>query len=111
MAKVAGNRDDGGRSIKRDGRSWHRLPPSRGSFHCLFGRMAIRLLAEMSVRTAKDIFDGFVGASPVVSTWQKLSRMVDWSWWNVSEKALADIRDEEDIPEDAESVVLSLDGV
>ena len=148
MAKAAGNRDDGARSISRDGRSWHRLPPSRGSFHCLFGRveydrsryrngtvgksfcpadeslgllagrmtvpagrMATRLLAEMPIRTAKDIFDGFVGASPAISTWQKLLRMVDWSWRNVSEEALADIRDEEDIPEDAASVVLSLDGV
>jgi len=148
MSQAAGNRDDGARSIQRDGRSWHRLPPSRGSFHCCFGRveydrsryrnstvgksvcptdeglgllagrmtcpvgrMAIRMLAEVPIRTAKDIFDGCFGASPAVSTWQKLSRMVDWSWRHVSEEALADIRAEEDIPEDAASVVLSLDGV
>lgn len=35
--------------------------------------------------------------------------MVDWSWQNVSEKALAGIRAEEDIPEGATS--LALDGV
>ena len=75
------------------------------------GRIATRLLAEMPVRTARDVFDGFVGESPAVSTWQKLSRMVDWSWRTVSEKALEDIRIGEDIPESASSVVLSLDGV
>ncbi len=148
MAKVAENRDDGARTIERDNKSWYCLPPSRGTFHCLFGKveydrslyrnstvknsicpvdeglgllagrmtvpsgkLATRLVAEMPIRNAKDIFDGFVGGSPAVSTWQKLSRMVDWSWRNVSGKALADIRCNEDIPEGAASVVLSLDGV
>ena len=148
VSKAAEKRDDGVVSIERDGRSWYRAKPSRGTLTCLFGkveyprsvyrnstvrnsicptdeglgllagrmtipvgRMTIRLLAEMPVRTAKDIFDGFVGESPAASTWQKLSRMVDWSWRNVSVEALADIRDDEDIPEGAESVVLSLDGV
>ncbi|MCY4184286.1 MAG: hypothetical protein OXC82_13155 [Rhodobacteraceae bacterium] len=112
MAKVAGNRDDGVRSIGRGGRSWYRAKPSGGTFHCLFGKVDDECsLAEMPVRKAKEIFDGFIGSSPAVSTWQKLSRMVDWSWKNVSEKALADIRGNEDIPEDAASVVLSLDGV
>ena len=148
MAKAAENRDDGARTIERDGKSWYCLPPSRGTFHCLFGKveyarslyrnstvgisicpvdeglgllagrmtvpsgkLATRLVAEMPIRNAKDIFDGFVGGSPAVSTWPKRSRMVAWSWWNVSGKALADIRCHEDIPEGAASVVLSLDGV
>ena len=147
-AKAAENRDDGARTIKRDDKSWYCLPPSRGTFHCLFGqveydrsryrnrtvrnsicpvdeglgllagrmtvpsgKLATRLVAEMPIRNAKDIFDGFVGGSPAVSTWQKRSRMVAWSWRNVSGKALADIRCNEDIPGGAASVVLSLDGV
>ena len=122
-------RDDGARTIECVDKSWYCLPPSRGTFHCLFGKveywrsqyrnsmtgtsicpvdeglgmlagrmtvpsgkLASRLVAEMPIRNAKDIFDGFVGGSPAVSTWQKLSRMVDWSWRNVSGKALADIR-------------------
>ncbi len=148
MAKAAENRGDGARTIKRDDKSWYCLPPSRGTFHCLFGqveydrslyrnrtvrnsicpvdeglgllagrmtvpsgKLATRLVAEMPIRNAKDIFDGFVGGSPALSTWPKRSRMVAWSWRNVSGKALADIRCHEDIPEGAASVVLSLDGV
>ncbi len=98
MVQVTENRDDGACSIRRDGRFWYRLPPSRGTFHCLFGkveywrsryrnslsgksigptdeslgllagRMATRLVAEMLIRTSKDIFGGFVGWSPAVST-------------------------------------------
>ena len=148
MAKVIESRDDGSRSIQRDGRSLYRLSPLRGILYCFFGKveywrslyrnstsgnsicptdaslallagrmtcpagkMATRLVGEMPIRTAKDVFDGFGGESPAVSPWQKLSRMVDWSWRNVSVEALSDIRRNADIPEGASSVVLSLDGV
>ena len=31
--------DDGAPAIRRDGRSWHRLPPSKGSLTCLLGKV------------------------------------------------------------------------
>ncbi|MCY4308958.1 MAG: hypothetical protein OXC57_11925 [Rhodobacteraceae bacterium] len=53
------------------------LPAER--MNCPAGRMATHMLPELPIRTSRDVFDGFVGVSPAVSTWRKLSRMVDWS--------------------------------
>ncbi len=34
LRAVVENRDDGAKSIYRDGKSWYRIPPTKGSFKC-----------------------------------------------------------------------------
>jgi len=55
MAKVAGNRDDGARSISRDGRSWYRAKPSGGTFHCLFGKVDYKRSLDRNSTVGKSV--------------------------------------------------------
>lgn len=74
-------------------------------------RLATWMVAECPPRNCRDLFEQAGGMNPSVSTLQRLLSSLHWAWQGMEEEALDEIRAEEEIPEGATQVSVSLDGV
>ena len=139
--------DAGDSSITSDGRSFYRLPSSRGSVMTLLGQvdytrsryrgrgkknslcpvdetlgllegrmtrpagqLAMSLISELPLRQCQEFLHEAGGMMPSVSTLQRLLQETHWAWQNIEEDAMPVIRAMEDIPKEAKTMAVSLDG-
>ena len=139
--------DTGDSSITRDGRSYYRLPLSRGAVMTLLGQvdytrsryrgrgkknslcpvdetlgllegrvtrpaaqLAMSLISELPLRQCQEFLHEAGGMMPSVSTLQRLLQETHWAWQKIEEDAMPVIRAMEDIPKEAKTMAVSLDG-
>ena len=75
------------------------------------GELAVLLYSQLPGRTCSDLCRRIGGMTLTESTLQRLARETVEKWEEVSQDALEEIRDEEDIPDGAVGACVSLDGV
>ena len=81
-----------------------------GSMSRPAGKLAMSLVAAMPPRHCHETLQQIGGMTPSVKTLQRILQETHWAWQNVTEEALVDIRSAEDIPAEAKTVAVSLDG-
>lgn len=74
------------------------------------GKLAAYMVSQCTPRQAGEVFDRAGGMAPSVSSMQRLMGDLHWAWQGIEEDALAEIRSGEEIPAEAASVSVSLDG-
>ena len=74
------------------------------------GKLAAYMVSQCPPRQAGQIFDRSGGMAPSVSSMQRLMGDLHWAWQGIEADALEEIRAGEEIPAEAASVSVSLDG-
>ncbi len=74
------------------------------------GHLAMRLVSELPPRICQEFFQQAGGMDPSVSTLQRVLQETHWAWRQTEQEALAGIRAVDEIPKEAKTVAVSLDG-
>ena len=73
--------------------------------------LGLMMMGHCTAREAEEFFEKVGGMTPSVSTLQRLTVTIQERWERLGSEALAGIGEAEDIPQDAVTVSVSLDGV
>ena len=74
-------------------------------------QLGLLMMGHRTAREAEEFFEKVGGMTPSVSTLQRLTVTMQERWESLGPEALAGIREAGDIPQEAVSVSVSLDGV
>jgi len=74
-------------------------------------QLGLMMMGHCTAREAEEFFEKVGGMTPSVSTLQRLTVTMQERWESLGPEALAGIREAGDIPQEAVSVSVSLDGV